>query len=91
MPVAWIWDVVVMLYMYIFAPDYVTAQQSWHGGRHQLHSVGLATVIRHVPAFLGLGMVPTAESPDTGPLDVLLLRQHELFTRTLNGRRLFFT
>ncbi len=69
-PVAWIWDVVVMLYMYIFAPDYITAQQSWHWGRHQLRSVGLATVICQVLAFLGLGLVPTADSPDTGPLGV---------------------
>ncbi len=28
--VAWIWDMEVTLYVYVFTPDYTTAQQSWH-------------------------------------------------------------
>jgi hypothetical protein len=60
----------VTSYLYVFAPDYATAQQSWHWGRHQLRPVGLAMVICQVLAFLGLGLVPTADSPDPGPPDI---------------------
>jgi hypothetical protein len=44
-PVAWIYDVEVTSYVYVFAPD--TSQLR---GRHQLRSGGLATVIRQVLA-----------------------------------------
>jgi hypothetical protein len=87
--VAWIWDMEVTLYVYVFTPDYTTAQQSWHWGRHQLCPVGLATASS--PGLRRSGTCPYSRLswPCTSRHTSLLLRQRELFTQTLDGRRPF--
>jgi hypothetical protein len=43
--VAWIRDMEVKLYVYVFAPDFATAQQSWHRGGYQLCPVDDTSIL----------------------------------------------
>jgi hypothetical protein len=48
---AWIYDMEVTSYVYVFTPDYATAQQSWHKGGHQLWPASLAMGLRQFSAL----------------------------------------
>jgi hypothetical protein len=51
--------------MYVLAPDYATVQRGI-----STKPVGLGTEIRQLMAFLGLGLVPTANMTGSSPPEV---------------------
>ncbi len=63
--VAWMWDVGVTSYVFVFASDYPQLR-----GEHQLCPIDPATVLHQFLVPFRLRLVPTVDSPGPGPPDV---------------------